>query len=1513
MSKRLFKPFLSAMLVIAMLFSVCIAPLGSVLATDYVSFFEAEDVAAVDGATWTVVDDADASGGKVASETKNQEFILENVAEANKVTFKFASTTTRVAKVYILEGDTYRELGEIGFVTTTTTAMSRGRESSLVGVYIPAGSTLKIVPTEETNIDYFKVDSLPLNDEASLDKNIRLAKYASLTGSATVETNVMSTVGKAVTLSSAGDSVTFSMPTELNLAELNAASIKYYSESGAEVEYSVNGVPVESSSLKSCKDSAYNVAPALTDTVFDADTTVTVTLKSGTVSVDYLEFIDKLDPTESREIIMPSGNNDRTETSLDGVWLATKTDAVKPAVDVTVPNDFEYTAPVPGLWDMATPSLSEMDSNNLWYKTSITMPADYTADSGYIVELKINRAVYGRTVFVNGKFAGHYAYNHTISYTDISSLLTAGENTVAVMLGEKLSYYFDDSIKPAYGNDSERSKFLMGITDSVSVVVNKAPQVDSVQVAPDIEAGTVAVKAMLSNTTGADIISDVTFKVYELGVYENGVAPMKNLVGVYTEKNVSVGANGATVKLDSIRLANYSKADKTWWPESPFLYQIEVVTSGDTLAKRFGMKEFTFDPETKDPMLNGETYRLLGTNVVLGRFYEDSNHEDYAWQEDWVKQLYTTFKDTNWDVYRSHIGPVPEMWYDLADEMGMMIVDEYGWWYDDGTSPEVAANEVFTTIDQRQTHPSIIYWDAQNETGSWPHSTQMLQIVGTDYDIAERCWDNGMNPPLDENQPTEYHPYPWGGIRDKAEIAKLNNMTDQYPSNGGNNDSTVLPNPIIINEYAELWLNREGDPTNCTIDNYENMMPNATAEERQAWYGQFIATLTEFWRSGKNIAGIQYFAGLTFSKPTDLAPTSDLLMPDISNPTVWPHIQELVKDSFAKLGICLDLYDATTKPGLDFDYPVRLYNDLNRDIENLAVIFKAVCNGRVLAEETQYYNIAAAGDANGGDFVTKTFSFVTPTNLSNGDEIFITAEYTLDGETVTSRRSLICEGFSDGSDTEVDYIASIGKTAEASSSNAVWWAAPKRAVDGDAGSRWLSEDGDTEAYFTVDLGIKKDITRVKINWFSTTAYKLLISDDNINWIKVGEDTVCDSGYDEFIMPKGTSARYVKAQCTATGNNLNNSIIEFEVYSPKVKTLLYSQGKSVESSPIYAWWGAAGYVTDGDSTTRWHAENGVHDAWITVDLGKTKEINHIELAWAPNCYGKEYLILVSDDNTTWTEAYHHYNGTGSTHSIDLPKGITGRYVKMQGIEYGGSNYQMYAMDIYVPVDEQNIALEGVRLSKDKLTVNMAVSNTEQLYAYANPINANDIKSFEWLSDNAAVATVSDDGIVKAHSAGTANITYTIVSDAGVVYTASCEITAKNEGTSIESSVLLISNKQVKVNIGTTVAELKACFDGEDLLEIKTALGTAVSAGDKVTTGMTVNKIIGGEAVDSITVVIKGDLSKDGEVSSLDALMIRQLMLSVVDADAASVSAGDLDANGKITAADYIGIKLSALEF
>ncbi|MEE1741266.1 discoidin domain-containing protein [Streptomyces sp. BE147] len=107
----------------------------------------------------------------------------------------------------------------------------------------------------------------------------------------------------------------------------------------------------------------------------------------------------------------------------------------------------------------------------------------------------------------------------------------------------------------------------------------------------------------------------------------------------------------------------------------------------------------------------------------------------------------------------------------------------------------------------------------------------------------------------------------------------------------------------------------------------------------------------------------------------------------------------------------------------------------------------------------------------------------------------------------------------------------------------------------------------------------------------------------------------------------------------------------------------------------------GRATDGNATTRW-SSNAADDAWIRVDLGATIRINQVKLEWEA-AYGRAYVLEVSKNGTDWTDFYTETDGTGGTVTAHThPQEVTGRYVRMRGIERATAwGYSLFSFQVY----------------------------------------------------------------------------------------------------------------------------------------------------------------------------------------------------------------------------------------
>ena len=626
-------------------------------------------------------------------------------------------------------------------------------------------------------------------------------------------------------------------------------------------------------------------------------------------------------------IIFGCSDSDFTQReiiSLNGTW-----DIEERMDDNNLPDQYDHQVKVPGLVDMATPGFDSVGfksgkRNYYYYHRTFSVPETIPP----LVFLKINKAVYGTRVFINGNEAGYNPYCFTPTLFNITEYLDPGiENDIAIQVGA----YLDNVPEPIHnGLDGEKIKYIAGIFDNVELILSGYPFIENIQVAPDIKNRQIRVVAELTSDMESENFS-LEFNVIEDKTGNEVVRGESPSINLKKKKN----------KIDfNIPMENCH----LWSPEDPFLYRLNVSTGKDSKSERFGMRTFGFDKERKLAMLNGEPYRMLGTNVCIYRFFEDPLRNNLPWDEEWVRKLHTRFKEMNWNCIRYCIGFPPEIWYDIADETGLLIQDEYPIW--DGTpNAESLVTEYTRWMRERWNHPCVVIWDAQNENTTDQTGIAINQV--RQLDLSNRPWDNGFAPPQSEDDPIESHPYlfirycgKWPGYdRDSTiEGGYMKDMFDtiRIPDNDPNERSPKetgrYNNPVIINEYAWLWINRDGSPTTLTDGVYKGLFgDNLTVDQRRHLYAEHLGIMTEYWRCHRTAAAIMHFCGLGYSRSEPpMGQTSDNFI-DIENLVYEPVFYKKIKPKFAPLCLMIDKWEKEYPSGSVIDVPVYVINDLPDD------------------------------------------------------------------------------------------------------------------------------------------------------------------------------------------------------------------------------------------------------------------------------------------------------------------------------------------------------------------------------------------------------------------------------------------------------------------------------------------------------------------------------------------------------------------------------------------------------
>ena len=645
----------------------------------------------------------------------------------------------------------------------------------------------------------------------------------------------------------------------------------------------------------------------------------------------------------------------RRVISLDGTWQV-----AEGGVD-RVPEAFDHTVVVPGLIDMAKPAFAEVGVKSpkrqaFWYRRTFQVDG---AVPGVAI-LKVNKARYGTKVWLNGQILGlgEYVGCFTPGYFDVTGFLRGddAENTLVVRVGA------DRESIPAgmpSGWDFEKFRYYPGIYDSVELILSGFPFIQNVQIVPDV--ATKTVRAVVEIEAGAnDAVA--TLEAAVTGRDARPAGKPDRTVRPLTARRVE--KTEVFVSLPDAHL---------WTPEDPYLYEMTLSTGGDAVRVRFGMRSFGFDPAAGRALLNGKPYYLRGTNVCIYRFFEDDQRGDKPWRAEWVRRLHRKFKSIGWNSIRYCIGFPPELWYDIADEEGFLIQDEFPIWTlsnDPKKDPKAEYPRTAQIIPQyvgwmreRWNHPCVVIWDGQNE--SFSDQTGPAIRAVRHLDLSNRPWENGWSEPQSPTDCVESHPYLFIGGFFGGKFFRLSDMPGVSGAPGLNDRQKARRVPIIINEYCWLWLNRDGTPTCLTQKVYESILgPNSTVAQRRSVHARYVAALTEFWRTHREAAGVLQFCGLGYSRAGDRprpegGATSDHFT-DIESLTFEPLMEEYLKDAFSPVGLMLDFWADSAPAGTRRALPVVAINDLDRLWEG-TVRLRVLQGDREVSARSRPCSIAAWG------------------------------------------------------------------------------------------------------------------------------------------------------------------------------------------------------------------------------------------------------------------------------------------------------------------------------------------------------------------------------------------------------------------------------------------------------------------------------------------------------------------------------------------------------------------------
>lgn len=418
---------------------------------------------------------------------------------------------------------------------------------------------------------------------------------------------------------------------------------------------------------------------------------------------------------------------------LDGVWRLSKIKTLADEPPPDVEEDLGYqmrdfddsrwrTIEVPGNW-YGTSGFRPQKGENYavgWFRRSVLIPPECR---GQRVILHFGAVNHNATVWVNGAKVGEHHGAFTPFECDVTDQVKSGvENVVAVRC---VADFFHTSKLPAkavYQNNEEMDGHA-GIWQSVTLTFRPPVRVAKVFVNPRLATSTIEVDCVVWNA--AKIPQAVEWWAratdWETETVRGRAGPQRVLL-----------AAGESRFRFSLPLTK----PVLWTPEAPHLYELFVVLSQsgkpvDCTRTRFGFREFV--AKGRHVLFNGKPFYLFGASPW---FIREAMYEPAKFTRQRVKDWLTSLRRSGCNMIRVFMGPPPPFFYEVADELGMMLYPEWAWCgmpnVDFSVFPRQNKRELLEWVARDYNHPSVVMWSLTNET--WgktivPHLNELYSAV----------------------------------------------------------------------------------------------------------------------------------------------------------------------------------------------------------------------------------------------------------------------------------------------------------------------------------------------------------------------------------------------------------------------------------------------------------------------------------------------------------------------------------------------------------------------------------------------------------------------------------------------------------------------------------------------------------------------------------------------------------------------------------------------------------------
>jgi beta-glucuronidase len=417
-----------------------------------------------------------------------------------------------------------------------------------------------------------------------------------------------------------------------------------------------------------------------------------------TITATIATALPAQEPGPAPLIVNPRG---RAVTSLDGAWHAIvdpyetgyfdyrlkpsrngwfmNRKATKPTDLVEYDFDTSPTLTVPADWNTQRPALM-LYEGTVWYKQSFTKKLA----PGRRLFAYFGGANYETRAWLNGVELGFHEGGFTPFDFEVTKLLRDSlPNDLVVMVNAQRRLDAVPMVNADWWNYGGITRSVMLVETPRSFVRDYVVQLDRRD--PSRVRGFVQLDSAAAGTR-------VTVRIPEARL----------------STTVITGASGrAEIAMDASKLMR-------WSPESPTLYDVQVISGADTVRDRIGFR--TIEARGHQILLNGKPIFLRG--IAMHEESLGSSHRIRNAGEQ--RALFSLAKELGANFVRLAHYPYMEETPRLADEMGLIVWEELPvYWtieFDNPATLANAKNQLDEMITRDRNRASIAFWSVANET-----------------------------------------------------------------------------------------------------------------------------------------------------------------------------------------------------------------------------------------------------------------------------------------------------------------------------------------------------------------------------------------------------------------------------------------------------------------------------------------------------------------------------------------------------------------------------------------------------------------------------------------------------------------------------------------------------------------------------------------------------------------------------------------------------------------------------